>query len=91
MDRITYTYLSLLASSLVFYHCYHRLVLWYLDQVPKVPELVTPFEQIEEIPRSLPVLQEQNPYHITPQPIIVIESIGPTMLQPFIHQMLLTL
>ena len=49
---MTHTRLSLLSCAIVFYYYYHKLVLWYLDQVPSVPNLTEPFEEIIEIDTS---------------------------------------
>ncbi len=67
MDQLTYTRLSLLSCTVVFYYYYHKLLSWYLDQVPPVPKLTEPFEEIIEIPR----------HDIHPYPII--EPVGMVM------------
>lgn len=49
MDLVTRNCLSLLSCSLVFYYYYQKLLLWYLDQIPAVPKLTEPFEEIIEL------------------------------------------
>lgn len=52
MDQLTYTRLSLLSCAVVFYYYYHKLLSWYLDQVPLVPKLTELFEEIIELDTS---------------------------------------
>ena len=63
---------------LVFYCCYKKLIHWYLDQVPTVPELITPFKKHtnETTQRSVHPLRVGIPMPIGTATII-IERIMP--------------